>query len=136
MACSGHLQESYIGGCTISPALGFIKLSVLLFYLQLFWPVRWLRIGVYVGAGISSSFYFAATVITFYYYTPHRHETWVERSFSAGFSKLQDVSILTGVMGLVIDTFALVLPIRVISGLQMPTRRKLGVLLLFATGMV
>lgn len=44
--------------------------------------------------------------------------------------------IVQGVFGIVSDLYLLVIPIPAVMGLQMPRRRKLGVIAIFMTGLL
>lgn len=46
------------------------------------------------------------------------------------------MNIPTSAFGVVIDLFILVLPIIAVLQLQLPTRRKIGVIVIFMTGLL
>lgn len=97
--------------------------------------MRWLRISVYIGAGVISAFYIAVTVAQFVIATPSREESWFVAEASPRFTvRAKRLSIPISAVGLAIDIFLLVLPIRAVTQLKLPNRRKIGVLILFATG--
>ena len=95
--------------------------------------MRWMRIGALLGAIITTLFYVSTTVCWFVYATPRNGATWVSASrekFIINFSVPQSA------VGLVIDLYILILPIVAVSKLQMGTRRKVGVILIFTTGLL
>ena len=97
--------------------------------------MRWLRISVYIGATITTLFYGAVTIVLLVYETP-RNSSWSAWELNPEQSKSVNVSIPTGAVGLAIDTFLLLLPIPAVFKLEMPTRRKFGVLVIFMTGIL
>jgi hypothetical protein len=47
-----------------------------------------------------------------------------------------DLSVPQSAVGLVIDLFILILPVIAVSRLQLPTRRKVGAMLVFMPGLL
>ena len=79
-------------------------------------------------------FYVAYTVTFIYFAIPKKGETWETHGFSKDAQKIQDIYVPHRVVGFVIDLFLLVLPLKAIFDLHLPTRRKLEVLVVFLTG--
>ncbi|KAI9661346.1 MAG: hypothetical protein M1831_003079 [Alyxoria varia] len=117
-------------------ALGFAKLSLFLLYLQLFWPLRWLRICVYVGAPLTAAFYGSTTIVQFYFMTPAHGQTQFERLLSPEQGKAVSLYLPISAVGLCIDIFLLALPIKSVLQLQLRGRKKIGLLLIFMTGIL
>lgn len=117
------------------PTMMFIKITFFFLYLQIFQPLRWMRICAYVGAVLTSSFYLAMTVAQFVSSTPRRGETWLSHLAHEN-SVSRDTAVPQSVVGLAIDIYILILPIIAVSRLQLPTRQKLGVMLIFMTGLL
>lgn len=103
-------------------------------YLYIFGPLRWLRLCAYVGAAITTAFYTGMTVASFVIASPRPGETWAEHLYGKEIRKSIDLPIPTSSFGVVIDLVILVLPITAVMQLQLPTRRKIGVILVFMTG--
>lgn len=126
-------QPVYIVSVLNAPTYLFIKITFFIAYRQIFGPLRWMRIGALLGAIITTLFYIIITVCYFVFGTPRRGATWVSASrekFIIHFSVPQSA------VGLVIDLYILILPIVAVSKLQMGTRRKVGVILIFTTGLL
>ena len=117
-------------------ALLFIKLTFFLYYYQLFNPLRWIRISVYIGATLSSAFYGASTVANFVFTTPRQGETWVEHFASPEQQKGMVLSVPLSAVGLVIDVVLLALPIKAVIGLKLSANKKTGVLCIFMFGLL
>ena len=129
------MQPSYIINIVSQPVLGVTKLTFFLFYLQVFRPLKWLRISVYIGASLSTAFYLAVFITETSLATPSPHESWDTHYVSSRLGQRR-LAIPTASVGLVIDILLLILPSVAVSQLQMTTRRKLGLLLIFGTGLM
>lgn len=127
-------QKDYITTIMVTPALGLIKCSLFIQYYRLFRPWRWVRISVWIGATISVVFYTAVTVTGFVLNSPWPGESFLEDIMSWHYLKFLQFSIPTGVIGMLIDWYLLILPIRAVLMLQMSPEKKFGVLILFMTG--
>ena len=109
----------------------FLKVTFFIMYLHIFRPMRWLRICGYTGATFTAVFYGAMAIISIVFFTPGRlrHDVSEAKNTIA-------ISVPQSVVGLVIDLAILVLPIVAVLQLQLPTRRKMGVILVFLTGLL
>lgn len=127
-------QQSYITTIMVTPALGLIKLSLFVQYYLLFRPLRWVRICVWMGATISAVFYVAVTITAFVLNSPWPGESFIEGILSWHYLKFAQFSIPTGVIGMLVDWYLLILPIPAVLTLQISTAKKIGVLIIFMTG--
>ena len=127
-------QQSYITTITATPALGLIKCSLFIQYFQLFRPLRWLKICVWVGATISGIFYVTVSIIAFVLSSPWPGESLLDCILSTHYILFAYFSIPTGLVGMVLDWYLLILPIPAVWSLQMSVGKKLGVLIVFMTG--
>ena len=112
----------------------FTKMTFFLMYLQIFWPFKWLRVGIYLGATVTTTFYLAVEIFWLYNMTPRRGQSWSSMTASPAEFKVLVLSVPVGAVGLGIDVYLLILPITAVMHLQLPTRRKVGVVLIFLTG--
>ncbi|KAL9048546.1 MAG: hypothetical protein Q9206_005973 [Seirophora lacunosa] len=125
----------YLGVVIVPPAMIFTKLTFFLVYLQVFKPFRWLRIGVYIGATLTIMFYFGVMIYLLVSITPRKGQTFMDVALSpAQFASLRTSVPIAGV-GLGTDLYLLILPIAAVMQLQLPTRRKIGIILIFLTGL-
>lgn len=114
----------------------FAKTSFFLMYLDLFKPVRWLRIGCYVGLIINWGFYTAVVAASIYFNAPSPGQTWLEGSQNARYTRSFDMTMPIASGSLILDFYILVLPVWVVWNLHLDMRRRLGVLAIFATGLM
>lgn len=76
----------------------------------------------------------AAEIYFLYYMTPRNEETFDSVAVSPDELKVLVLSVPVAAVGLGIDVYLLILPIIAVMGLQLPTGRKIGVVLVFLTG--
>ena len=91
---------------------------------------------MWIGASISVTFYVAVTIIAFALNSPWPGESFLEGILSWRHHEFLQFSIPTGVIGMLVDLYLLILPIPVVLGMQISTVKKLGVLIVFMTGSV
>lgn len=104
--------------------------------MQIFWPMRWLRISIYIGATLSTAFYVGITIVMFDLATPRPGESWRDGYLSERVQSIPRLSIPIASMGLVIDVLLLILPSVAVYKLQLHINRKIGLMLIFSTGFV
>lgn len=98
--------------------------------------MRWLRISAYVGTLVTTTFYLGMTVVQFAFATPRRGETWFSHLLTRNEHWVSAMSVPQSAVGLVIDLYILLLPLIAINQLQLATRRRFGVILIFMTGIL
>ncbi len=114
----------------------FLKDTFFIMYLHIFGPLRWLRICAYTGAATTTAFYISMTVAAFIFATPRRGETWPEHLITKEELRAVTLPVPTSSFGVVIDLVILLLPIIAVMQLQLPTRRKIGLICIFMTGLL
>lgn len=117
-------------GITYSFTVFFTKLSILLLYLRLFSVSRQLRTGIHVGIAIMALFYTAMIAVAIVSVVECVGMATMTLQFCGIVSG--PVQILNSTFNVVTDFWILVLPMPMISKLQMPKSRKLGLTVVFA----
>lgn len=117
-----------------APVMFLIKLTLFLLYLHIFSRLRWLRYLVWVGIISTALFYGSMTIIYSVICTPSKGQSYLEAFLSPQCSKASDISLAAGLFNMFSDIYLLVIPIPAVWSLQLERRRKLGVLIIFATG--
>lgn len=102
----------------------------------MFQPMRWLRVSAYIGAVFTVAFYSGMTVAQFTFSTPRRGEAWLSHQLTPREKLALAMAVPQSSVGLAIDLYILILPIIAVTQLQLPTPRKVGVILIFSTGIV
>ena len=118
----------------VPPAMIFVKLTFYLMYLQVFRPLKWLRICIYVGATSTTAFYLATEIYWLVSITPRKGQSFASVARSPAELKSLVLSIPVSCVGLGTDLYLLFLPVAAVLQLQLPTRRKVGVIMIFMTG--
>ena len=112
----------------------FVKVTFFLMYIQIFRPFKWLRYLSYAGAIVTILFYFSALVATLAWQIPSPGQTLVASLQNPRTARAFNITYPVGSVGLALDVYILILPIAGVSKLQLPFRRKIGVMAVFLTG--
>lgn len=130
------MKTGYIMQVTGSATLGLIKLAIFLFYLDIFWPLKWCRWAIWVSASLSSAFYLSMTIVQFYFMTPRPGETMSRHYRGPLVLKVTKLSIPTSSVGLAIDIILLIIPLRAVFQLQIAKKKKIRLCLIFLVGLM
>ena len=110
------------------------KLSLFLLYLRLFSVNQKPRILIYLGIVTTSLFYFASMLVPIIVCSPWKGESRLMALASARCAQDKQLGYVTTVFNVLSDFYLLIIPIIIVSKLQMPTQRKIGVISLFMLG--
>lgn len=105
-------------------------------YRQVFGPMRWMRISANVGALLTTLFYVSMSMCAIILTTPRRGETWLQHEGSHLERLNIKISIPQSCVNLILDLYILILPSIAVAKLQMAPRRKIGIILIFMTGLL
>lgn len=117
----------------------FIKVSFFIYYYQIFGPKPVLRWCIWIGAIVTTVFYSAVTVTLFVVSSPGHGVTLRGRldSVLGGItSPILCTTIALGYFNVFSDLYILILPISGVMGLNLQPKRKIGVVLIFMTGLL
>ena len=126
--------EEVVTTAIYGPVIFLVKLALFLLFLHLFGRLRWLRYFVWFGIAITGCFYIPGIIVPFALCAPSKGRTWLEMSFTPKCRSLQDYGIAQGTMNLISDFYLLFIPIPAVLSLQLPMRKKIGVIAIFMTG--
>ncbi len=119
-----------------SPSILMAKLSLLLLYLQIFRPNVRLRYCMYLTIGLISIFYSATFIAYAVLSIPRPGQSQLEAMLSVNTARDIPLGITQGVVNVISDFLIFCLPIPVVWKLQLPRRKKVGVLAMFMTGLL
>ena len=68
--------------------------------------------------------------------SPAKGETYLDAYLKPQCEKAKDLSLVAAVFNMLSDIYLLVLPIPAVWGLRIETGKKMGVLIIFATGLM
>jgi hypothetical protein len=118
----------------VSPALGLIKMSLLIQYYMLFNMRRYIRICVWTAAVVFGLFYVSLSITAFVLNSPWYGDSLLETIVSWHYLKFAEFAIPTGAIGVAFDWFLLILPMPAVWSLHLNFSRKIGIMVIFATG--
>ncbi|KAI5925601.1 hypothetical protein F4810DRAFT_659243 [Camillea tinctor] len=133
---SWYIKSQIIDICLYNISTMFIKLSLLLFYLHLFRPQYYAKLLIWTGVVIITIFYTICTILVIAYNgTGDNHNM---QGISDGQLKKYALLLVIAqsVFGTVTDFFVLAIPLIMISRLNLPPGKKLGVAGIFLTGFI
>ena len=119
-----------------SPTILVAKLSLLLLYLKIFHVNNRLRYCIYFSMGFLTLFYCGTFIAYAVLSIPKRGQSQLAAILSVDTAKDIPLGITQGAVGVFSDFFIFCLPIPVVWKLQLPPRRKFGVLAIFTTGLL
>lgn len=95
-----------------------------------------MRFSIYVGMIFTVAFYAAVGTAQFVYTTPRPGQTFIEAYSKKATEDSMKLSVPMSAVGIGIDLYILLLPIVIVSKLQMPRKRKIGVNLISTSGLM
>ena len=110
--------------------LNFAKLALSLLYYRLFASHRGTKIAIYLGTVINCLFYVSIAIACCVMCIPGPGESWLSGKCTRSYLQ----NYVQGSFNVASDIYIFVLPLPVLSSLQMPFGRKLGVAATFGTG--
>ncbi|KAL8992215.1 MAG: hypothetical protein Q9169_007276 [Polycauliona sp. 2 TL-2023] len=128
------LRKFIVVDVIYSPAILMAKLSLLSLYLEIFRPNHKMRYAIYFGMVFVTLFYTATFIAFCVLAIPGPGETLIGTILSHDVASLIPISIGQGGVNVASDFYIFLLPIPGVLQLQMPTRKKIGVCAIFATG--
>ena len=127
---------SFAEDMLLGPSIFFAKTSLLLLYLRIFGPNKSTRYAIYCGLVLAFCLYWVNIPITAYYCGPRPGKPWSIPEIGLKCRKSIILGVTQGSLNVVLDIFIFVLPIPVVMGLQMSSRRRIAVLAVFLTGIL
>lgn len=118
-----------------------IKLALFSLIYNAFHPLTYVRRLVYIGLVVSGLYNVVIAIVNGIVCGPHGGTDRV--SYLAGMASqrcgdpsgiIQMFSIQLGALNLIVDLYLLIIPLRAISTLSLPTKRKIGVFFIFMAG--
>ena len=117
-------------------AIGTIRVTFFIAYLEIFGPKRWLRISAYSGVTFTALYHITIAIVVFVLTTPARDKTWFSATTTVNYQRFLALLVPACVVAFAVDLWILTLPLIAVLKLQMPTRRKIGICLIFMTGIL
>ena len=114
------------------PIIFLVKLSLLLLYYRLFSCNKTMRFLIYFGIAFQALFYIASIG---FYSAAEATCTQSSKAQAAFYLREWVFTVVSGIVNVITDFYVLILPIAMVWSLQLTTRRKIGVIAIFSTGL-
>jgi hypothetical protein len=112
----------------------FAKTPLLILYIKLFGAKSWVRWASYTTLALGFMGFTATSIAGVMY---HPEGKVLDQEYFAGFlHRSYVVAVTNATFNLAMDIVAFIIPIPVIASLHLPTRRKIGLALMFFSGIV
>ena len=133
------LRLSMVHQAIYGPLVWLVKLSLFIMYFEIFGRLRWMRLGVYIGAISTGIFYLSSVVVYLVPCSPNQTRTPVEYLNAWKSDKCRRFAsflVAIGTVNVASDLYLMLLPLPAVWSLQLPKRRKVAISLVFLTGAV
>ncbi|KAI1778214.1 hypothetical protein F4818DRAFT_405212 [Hypoxylon cercidicola] len=110
------------------------KTPILLLYIRLFGVKKWLKVCSYLTLAVLSVLMLACTIAIGVVCAPHGDVLPTSHLLRCSNWSAHN-GIASGTLSIVVDIVILIIPIPVIIGLQLPTSKKIGLAVVFTTGL-
>lgn len=117
----------------LGPSMFFSKASLLLLYLRIFSPKKSTRYATYFGLAFTFCLCLVTVFVIVHYCAPAAGKPW---DLTIKCNKAIVYGVVQGSLTVVLDFYIFILPIPVVLGLQMSSRKRIAVLAVFLTGIL
>jgi len=130
-----YMQILFAQGVLLGPVIFFAKTAIFLLFIQIFvtGAHHKLRIAIYAGLALTFCAYWAGVPLEAYFAAPHIGESWETLLLNGMPEHLVKWGIIQGSLSVVLDIYIFVLPLPPLAKLRMSTRKRVGLLAVFAT---
>ena len=113
-----------------------VKVSLFLLILEIFRPLKWLRIAVWLGLVTTGVFYYSYMIILLIVCAPKEMTQLAYLEILGTPQCLNNPRFIlpVGIMNVLSDVYLMLIPLPAIWGLQIPLMKKIGISTIFLTG--
>ncbi|CAO2656025.1 Nn.00g048280.m01.CDS01 [Neocucurbitaria sp. VM-36] len=125
--------QEIIGTCS----MWAVKACVLTLFIRIFNSVRWMRVTAYILLVLTGIFHLACVAIWIANTAPHPGMKWasIDQLEKSSSKLLTGTVVATGVFSVAVDCIMFALPFPIIAGLQLGTRQKIRLILVFSVAL-
>ena len=105
-------------------------------YYQLFHVLIWVRYCVYIGLTVTWGFYISTFICQVYFTAPSPGQSWTMAFGTLKYYKAFNMTLPVASCSLALDLFIFTIPMIAVSTLRLSFKKKLGVLAMFAFGLM
>ncbi|KAF4215124.1 hypothetical protein CNMCM8980_010661 [Aspergillus fumigatiaffinis] len=141
LACSSsayhaNIQILYAQGTLLGPVIFFAKSSIFLLCRQIFTIQKPMKYAIRFGLLFTFLLYWPGVGLESYFAAPHIGETWEDLLVNHRPEKLIYWGIVQGTLSVVLDIYIFILPLPLLSKLQLPRKKRWQLLIIFSTAML
>lgn len=127
-----------VSSCLYSASAMFAKISLLVFFYRIFYPSRLAKICIWGGIGVLALYYTVTIIVAVALIHPRPGEGgWASPQVAdERGSQLPGALLAQGIINAVTDFYVLAIPLSMVSQLQLPLLKKIGVSCIFLTGLM
>ncbi|KAJ2995732.1 hypothetical protein NUW58_g1189 [Xylaria curta] len=129
------VKRTTVLGTIYGPAMWFAKTAILTLYLRLFNIIQWLRWCCYFGIVFLFAAYWSLVPVSVVYNFPHGNEEW-GLATTANSAPSQVAYVTAGAISVVSDIYILFLPFPILHKLQLSSKRKIGLGIVFLAAII
>ena len=96
----------------------------------------WFRVCVWTAAALVTIVHLSSVPIYIVFCTPRVGNSWEDVLVTSQCAPTIEHQLIQGVLGLVLNVFILIIPLPIIFGLNLPKRRKAGIIVTFSYGIL
>jgi hypothetical protein len=126
----------YAQGTLLGPVIFFAKSSIFLLCRQIFTIQKPMKYAIRFGLLFTFLLYWPGVGLESYFAAPHIGETWEDLLVNHRPEKLIYWGIVQGTLSVVLDIYIFILPLPLLSKLQLPRKKRWQLLIIFSTAML
>lgn len=127
-------QRIFSQAILLGPSIYFAKTSIFLLFLRIFQVNKATKWAIYFGMAFTFALYWTNIGVESAFCAPKKGQSWADPNLvGKSCARTEPFGITQGTLATVLDIYIFILPIPVVSRLQMSTQRKFSILIIFAT---
>jgi hypothetical protein len=130
------VQRAYVLNLFVGPALWASKAAIVALYIRLFAVERWLRITSYITVVVLFLAYWSIIPVASVFCTPKNGGPWDATVLARCGEHLRFEGPFQGAIAIAADIFILCLPLPILWKLNLPTRKKISLGVVFLVGIL
>ncbi|KAI5921810.1 hypothetical protein F4810DRAFT_325326 [Camillea tinctor] len=131
-----YMKFLFVNTILVGPALYFSKSSIFLMYRQFFSVKREMRIAIIIGLIATFLIYIPSIPLAAIFSAPRVGHSWEELIITRSIELLIPWGIVQGTVSLALDIYIFILPIPILSKLNITFSKRLQLLAVFATALM
>ncbi|KAK4236589.1 hypothetical protein C8A03DRAFT_16781 [Achaetomium macrosporum] len=133
-----YMKILFAQGVLLGPVIFFAKSAIFLLYLQIFVTGvhHKLRIAIYAGLVLTFLAYWAGVPLEAYFAAPHAGQPWEILLMNGMPERLITWGAVQGSLSVFLDVYIFILPLPPLAKLRLSTRKRVGLLAVFATALM